>query len=236
MRIAERSISTLVVAVLATGGCARTRPAPSAALEGPWSPAPDIATRAELTCASDGTTTLSPSAVQPQLDGVHLRVTNQFNEPVSVEGFDANPGVTNWVLTQGPGTMELMCWPFSDHGSGDEPRRVPLEIVDPLGLYVDGTVPCEIDAITTVDWAKSPIDEGPPPLGIARDIIKGLRPDDVLRIAGYPEQEGGSVVVIREGEIIASYGIKRFEGEPWAVVAGRACEGTGLQFEGEAYG
>ena len=232
-----RGASRLVVllAALVSGACADSRDGPGP-LEGPWTPATDIATRAELTCAADGTASLSTDTVQPQPDGVHLRVRNDFDEPVSVAGFDANPGITKWVFSSGPGTMKLMCWPFSQHGSGDEPRRIPLEIVDPLGLYVDGSLPCEIEQHTIVEWVEDPIDEGPPPLDVAREAIDGLRPDDVLRVDGYPEEAGGSVIVIRKGEIVARYDIERFEGKPWDVVSGSACEDTGLPLEGESYG
>jgi hypothetical protein len=153
---------------------------------------------------------------------------------VSVAGFDADPGVTDYVFTGGPSTMKLACWPFSEHRSGEDPRRVTLEIVDPVGLYVDGSLPCDIEMHTISDYFESPIDEGPPPLDVAREVIDGLRQDDQLRVGGYPEQEGGPVIVIREGEIVASYGITRFEGKPWAISSGSACEGTGLRFEGES--
>ena len=56
---------------------------------------------------------------------------NEIDEPVSVAGLDADPGATNYVFTGGPGTMELMCWPFSDHSTGVEPNRLRLQIVDP---------------------------------------------------------------------------------------------------------
>ena len=225
----------LVFGAIATGACA-DGPAAPGPLQGPWIPAADIATRAELTCAADGSASLSSDTLQPQPDGIHIRVVNELDEPVSVEGFDASPGRTNYVFATGPGTMELMCWPFSEHSSGDEPDRFLLEIVDPLGLYVDGELPCQINSSTTSEYPEAPIDEGPPPLDVARKVIEGLQLDDVLRVDGYPEQEGGSVIVIRDGEIVATYGIKRFEGKPWDVITGSACEGTGLQFEGESWG
>lgn len=155
---------------------------------------------------------------------------------MSVEGFDASPGITDWVFPRGPGTMELMCWPFSQHGSGTEPTRVPLQIVDPLGMYVDGALPCEINESVTVEWVEAPIDEGPPSLDVAGEIIEGIRADDVLRVDGYPEKEGGAVIVVRDGEIVGRYGIVRFKDKPWTVMSGSACEGSGLPHEGEAYG
>jgi hypothetical protein len=180
--------------------------------------------------------TLSTDIVQPRPDGVHLRVVNEYEEPVSVEGFDAEPGTTSWVFNIAPGSMRLMCWPYSQHGSGDEPRRHVLEIVDPAGLYVDGSVACAFEGSAVVDFAESVVDPGPPPIDVVRELLPGLRPDDVLGFAGYPEGEGGGVIVTREGEIIANYGFGRFEGEEtWSIVAVQVCDGTGLPFEGESF-
>lgn len=105
-----------------------------------------------MTCGSDGSVTLSTEVVQPQMDGVHLRVFNEYEEPVSVEGFDAEPGLTRWVFNAGPGDMLLTCWPFSQHGSGQTPPRHRLQIVDPMGLFVDGVVGCEFEGSTVVDY------------------------------------------------------------------------------------
>jgi hypothetical protein len=207
----------------------------SAEPAGPWSPVPDIPTSTELTCGADGSVTLSSDTAQSQPEGVHIRVVNELGEPVSVEGFDANPGVTDWVLANGPGTMELMCWPYSQH-SGDEPPRHPLEIVDPVGLYVDGSVACEFEGSTIVDRAEASVDRGPPSMKVARELITGLQTGDMPRVSGYPERDGGSVVVIRDGVVIASYGIARFDGRSWSISAAKVCPGTGLAFEGEDFG
>ena len=40
-------------------------------------------------------------------------------------------------------------------------------------------------------------------------------------------------MVIRDSEVVASYGIVRFKSESWSLSSGGACEGTGLPFEGE---
>jgi len=199
-------------------------------------PADGVPTHVELNCGANGSMTLSSELVQPQPDGVHLDVVNGYDEPVSVEGFDANPGRSTWVLSDGPGTMGLACWPFSQHGSGTEPPRTSLEIVDPQGLYVDGTVPCQIESSTIVDYTEEPVDYGPPPRDVARDVIDGLKPDDVLRLAGYPEQDRADFVVVRDGAVVAAYEIVRFDGQPWTIMSGSACQGTGLPLAGERMG
>ena len=215
------------------GACA-DEPTVQAVPTGPRSPAEGIPTRVDITCAVDRSVTLSTGRVQPRPDGVHIRVVNELNETASIAGFDADPGTTNWVFSLGPGPMELMCWPSSQHTSGEVPTRYTVEVVDPAGLSFDGTVACELESHTLGEYAEAPIDHGPPPLRVAEELITGLQPDDVLRVPGYPEQEGASVAVIRDGEVIASYGIVRFKGEPWSLTSGRACEGTGLPFEGES--
>ena len=236
MRRSPRSLAAVILLTSIVSGACADDASVLGPLEGPWTPAPGIATRADLTCGTDGTATLSTDTVQPRPDGVHIRVINESDEPVSVAGFDADTGTTNWVSAYGPGTTELGCWPFSQHASGDAPERLSLEIVDPFGLYVDGSISCQIEMNITVDRSDGPTDEGPPSLAVARGLIDGLRQDDVLRVSGYPEQEGGAVIVIRDGETVARYGIQRFGDRPWEIAAGSACENTGLPHEGESYG
>ncbi len=200
---------------------------------GPWSPAAEIPTRLELACHTDGSIGLSADIVQARPDGVHLRVMNEFDEPVSVGGFDADPGTSTWTLTDGPGALAMGCWPFSQHGSGQPPAEQQVEIVDPSGMFVDGQTTCGNAMSGHGDFAEAPADDGPPPLDVARRTIDGLRPDDVVRLAGYPEQDNASVIVIRQGDVIASYGFVRFSDGPWSIAGGTVCSGTGLTLFGE---
>lgn len=225
-----KSLLLVVALACACAGCADPGSDP-----GTTGPTTNISVpfQVELRCGADGSTSLSSEIVQPQPDGVHLGVLNEHEEPVSVEGFDAEPGRTTWVLPRGPGDIELMCWPFSLHGSGEEPPRIRLTVVDPQGLYVDSMVPCEPTGITTGEWAEEPVDPGPPPLDVARRLIEGLWSDDELLYGGYPEQPRRPVVVVRDGHVVGSYSIVRFEGEPWSIMGGTACADTGLTFAGE---
>jgi hypothetical protein len=223
-----------VVAVLLSGS-ASCADDPAIQPAGAWTPSPGVPTKAELVCRSDGSVELSTDIVQAQPDGIHLVVENEYDEPVSVEGFDADPGLTRWVLARGPGTLRLMCWPFSLHGSPEEPQRHELSVIDPSGLYVDGSVACAFEGQSIGSYAEAPIDEGPPPMDVVKDLVTGLRADDVLRVEGYPEQEGGGVLVIRDGEVVASYSIGRFKGESWRILGASVCDGTGLRFEGESF-
>ncbi len=225
-----RILGVAIVACLVSAGCASDSPDQPAG-----DPGQVLPRRAVLTCSADGTVTLSTDTVQPRPDGVHLRVMNGFDEPVSVEGFDVGPGKSDWVIPAGPGTMKLACYPFSQHTSGVKPTRYPLEIVDPAGLYIDGAVACEFNGSTIVENFKEFDDLGPPPMDIARELITGLRQDDVLRVAGYPEQDHSTVIVIRDDEVVANYSIRRFEGDPWQITAASVCPDTGLAHEGENF-
>jgi len=79
------------------------------------------------------------------------------------------------------------------------------------------------------DFVEAPTDNGPPPVDIARDAIPGLQPTDVVKIAGYPQQDDAPVIVIRDGKVIASYAFVRFEGKPWTPAGGSVCSGMGLR-------
>lgn len=224
--------AVLALVLLVSAGCARevqTRAIDPAA----WSAEPGVATEFTLTCGSDGSSSVSDDTVQAQPDGVHLRVVNEYVEPVSVGGFDADPGTTTWTLTEAPGRFGLSCWPYSQHTSGDEPPPIDIEIVDPSGLFVPGQVECPGEAMAGhSDFGPEPATYGPPPLDVARESIPGLRSDDIVQIAGYPEQDNASVSVIRDGKVIASYGFVRFEGRPWSIAGGTVCTGFGLKVLG----
>lgn len=199
-------------------------------LGGSETPANVIATSLELTCRTDGSIEVSSPTVQAQTDGVHLLVVNRYDEPVSIGGFDADPGRSTWTIAFAPGAESFSCWPFSQHGSGDEPSGKDVEIVDPDGMYVDGKVECNGQTWSSIsDFAEAPDDDGPPPLDVARTRIEGLRDTDVLRVQGYPEQDGAGVIVIRDGRVIALFSFVRFLDSPWTIAGGTGCADSGLE-------
>lgn len=231
MRMSARQTLAVVLLALASAGC--TRVAPTRAV-GPaaWSPTPGIATTIMLTCGANGSASVSDDSVQAQPDGIHLRVVNEYDEPVSVGGFDASPGTTKRTLPEAPGRFELGCRPFSQHGSGHKPPATAIEILDPSGLFFPGQVDCPDEFMSSVaDFSETPAHYGPPPLNVARESIHGLRSDDIVRVAGYPDQDNAEVTVIRDGRVIASYRFIRFEGQPWIIEGGTACVGFGLSFD-----
>ena len=182
-------------------------------------------------CEADGSTTLASSEVLARSDGVHLRVESLLDEPASLNGFglDVDPGVSTRVVGGAPGELEVACWPFSRHG-GKEPATTPLTVVDPTGTYVSAEVECGDGMASSMigDLAGAPFDDGPPPLDEVHAAIHGLREDDVLAYAGYPD-DPGSVVVLRDGKVVASFGlVKMKQDSDWIAAGYTKCEEADL--------
>lgn len=196
------------------------------------SPAPG---EVELLCDTDGTAVLSSTVVAARTDGVHLVVDNRYDEPVSVAGFDADPGVTRWTFGYPPGPLEVMCWPFSDHPDGEPPERLSIQVVDPDGLYVwPPELACETDEqwVSVNDFFDTSSGVDADPVEAARVSLSGIEPGDVLAVrdSGYPDADDAStaVVVSREGRIIAIVGLSLAEDGAWYSGSARGCADAGV--------
>lgn len=222
MRAIRASVLIAISAACASAPASPPMPA------GGWSPEARIPCALELTCGAEGTIGLSSEIVQARPHGVHLRVTNQLEEPVNVGRFDASPGTSTWTWTSAPGDLAPECRSFSQHSTGRRPPEAHGKVVDPLGMYPDGRVACADAMFAHGDPGEPPVENRSPPLDTARAKIIGLRPDDVVTHAGYPERDKASVIVIPNGQNIASYAFVRFSVKPWSIGAGTVCSGTGL--------
>jgi hypothetical protein len=208
---------------LAAAGCAD---APT--VEGVPAPpgAPDVA---RITCEADGSTTVETPDVLAQRDGVHLRIDSRLDDSASMNGlgFDVDPGVSSWVSGV-PGTSEVACWPFSDHG-GPDPSTVELTVFDPEHWYVDGELQCtDDDDGSALDLRLVPSYEGTRSASItadeARPLIQGLLPDDEVLLPGWAGAAHHGVVVIRDGRRIADVGFASIDGR-WVQHGGYVCGG-----------
>ena len=84
----------------------------------------------------------------------------------------------------------------------------------------------------TADYVSPPDADAPAiTLEQARSELRGLRPDDETRYAGYPEEPDRSVIVVRDGRVIASIGFARFDGE-WSAPGGQTCDEDGVRVAG----
>ncbi len=224
-----------VVAIVLAVACADAPP-PGTSAEEPVA-GTDVA---RIVCEADGTTTLVTPQVVAQADGVHLEVLSHLDEPASLDGLgmDVDSGPSEWVLGIEPGTLGVACWPFTDHGTGDEPPTQELPILDPGSMYVSPELGCApddeawsliYDFVAPAD-VTGPTPGEPPgsgaPTDVAEEALIGLQPGDTVEAAGYP-QRPGSVRVVREDRTIANVGLE-FRDRHWVISGGSGCSADGV--------
>jgi hypothetical protein len=195
---------------------------------------PDVA---RIACAPDGSTIVDAPRVLVQADGVHFEVVNELNKRVGVIlentaiGFRVGLSVGSTVRTDvAPQDVQIGCLVPP---SRDEPRTTAsLEIIDPTGMYVSTEVECPRgvgSGRSIADFAAAPVDSGPPSLQEARTLIAGLQADDLLAYTGYRDARNQDVAVIREGQVIATFGFVRFgDSEGWVEASSSSCADSGL--------
>lgn len=227
--------SALLVTALLLGACAD---APPASRGGDGESAPPVG---RIVCEADGSASVLTPEVLAQRDGVHLVVDSRLDEPASLVGgfgFDVDPGLSEWTLQTAPGNRAVACWPFSDHGSGEEPDTVPLQVLDPDGLYAP---PAELECPDGEQWATildvldmtTGISDDP--VEAVRQSIRGLEPGDVVSLSrsGYPDAdtEGqGTVVVNRDGLAVALFRVSLADDGRWLLNGGQGCASVGVDF------
>lgn len=226
--------SALLMTALLLAACAEAPPA----AQGGGEATPDVG---RIVCEADGSTSVLTPAVLAQRDGVHLVVDSRLDEPASLIGgfgFDVDRGISEWTLQTAPGDRAVACWPFSDHGSGEEPETVPLQVLDPDGLYVP---PAELECpddqqwATILDFIEMATGISDDPVEAVRHSIRGLDPGDVVSLtrSGYPESDTkgqGSVVVSRDGRAVAIFGVTLADDRRWLISGGRGCASDGVDF------
>lgn len=219
----------LAATFLLLAGCAD---APVSKEQGPQNGVPTaIPEVAEIVCEADGSTTVRTPRVVVQPDGIHVHVVSHLDEPASLNGwgFDIEEGDTTHVAGHGPGKVETACWPFSEHGSGEEPPTSRIEVLDPDRTFVSGELDCAGMASSMIaDFMEAPVDVGPVPLDVARTKITGLQPDDEVVHTGYPEDDDPGIAVRRDGEVVATFGFVTFGGERWSIAGATICESSGI--------
>jgi hypothetical protein len=220
----------LVVALLMLAGCAEETPR-SQLREGKPVAAPFV----EIVCTEDGGTRLWTPVVEVQADGVHLDIENRAGEGTSFFGLslDVDEGRHEEVVSAPPGRMRVACYPYSQHESDKRPIRYDLELVDPQGHWVSTELECEPGSMTQSMMSEFalPLGEGlrKDPVQLVHDGVKGLEPDDVVELAGYPEAEVPTVRVVRADRVIATFGFIRADDGGLAIETSELCASEGLR-------
>jgi hypothetical protein len=184
----------------------------------------------EITCEADGSTTVATPQIAVRSNGFGLKVRSDLEEPASLNGLgmDVDPGTTEIVTTTPPGRLDVACWPFSEHASRVEPPTVPVDVLDPDGLYVSSELECENgmgwgESIEYQDTTNGQYDDR---IAAAETYVTNEELTDVFVVAGYPDQaDGGPVILLRDDRVIASIGIGRADDGRWYVGGATGCDG-----------
>jgi hypothetical protein len=219
----------LAVALLILAGCAEETPR-SQLREGRPVAAPFV----EIVCTKDGGTRLWTPVVEVQPDGVHLDIENRAGEPTSFFGLglDVDEGRHEEVVTLPPGRTKVACFPFSRHESDAKPVKYDLELVDPKSHWISTELECETDMVaeSTGDYASPLKDRGQDPVAVVEESVKGLQPDDVVEIAGYPEAYAPTVRVVRGEKVIGAYEFLKAGDGGLRIEGTTSCASAGLRW------
>jgi hypothetical protein len=223
----QRGLTVLLAAGLATCTWTSTPAPPQPSRSVPSSqpsPGPPPA-MARIVCADGEATVLTP-VVAAQPDGIHFQIDNVSDGAMLF--VPADPAVLSplsrlefadhgdnevaahsleaqrWVVP--PGTTAVTCTPSQDFHPVASPFMASLEIADPQKLYVpiDQDVACGGARAETWGFSAPPnFATSSEAYAAVRREFRGVRPDDVLRRAGYPDQPHAWVWIIRAAAKVA---------------------------------
>jgi hypothetical protein len=222
----------LAIALLFVVGCS-PEPSSSGLPEGEGRPV--AAPFVEILCTEDGETRLWTPVVEVQPDGVHVDIENRAGEPTSFFGLgslDVGKGRHKAVITEPPGKMRVACYPDSQHEKDAKPVRYDLELTDPQDHWIPTELECGSSELQSVISDFSELGKGLPrdPVTLVEEQVKGLRADDVVELAGYPEARVPTVRVVREDSVIAVFGFHRADDGGLAIETGDLCGSEGLRY------
>jgi hypothetical protein len=222
----------LAIALLLLGGCS-PEPSSSGLPEGEGRPV--AAPFVEILCTEDGETRLWTPVVEVQADGVHVDVENRAGEPTSFFGLgslEVGEGRHQEVITEPPGGMRVACYPFSQHEVKAKPVRYDLELTDPKDHWIPTELECGSGEIQSVISDLAELEESLPrnPVALVEEQVKGLRADDVVELAGYPEARVPTVRVVRGDDVIAVFGFHPADDGGLAIESGDSCGAAALRW------
>ena len=224
-----RAASIVVAGLVVFGACGESSPGVPAQAPSPEATAPAVLS---VVCEADGSTVLGNDEVSASPDGVHIEVDNRAGEFVSLNGTgqDFSEGITEQAAAIAPGEVRVACWPGSMH-TGPEPRRFPVQVLDPEGFYSAAELECpdgSLVASVTNDFASFEHGRKGDPVDLAADDVN-LGEDDETFAIGYPEAEFRSVGVRREGKVIAILGYSPTDDGGWLLGGYQSCDSARIR-------
>lgn len=216
----------LLAALIMISGCQTES---SSTTAGPPATLPRVL---HVACRSDGSTELRDVAARTSPDGVHIQVTNETGEPVSLSGtgLDFPSGTTELVSSRKPGTWSIACWPHSEH-SEPAPDRTVVEIRDPDSFWQTAELECpskDMVAGGTLDYVSSPSGNSGDPLRVVPTLLQGIANTDEIVSVGYPQSNYPSVAVVRDDQVVARASLSPSEGGGWYLASYSICKSAGI--------
>jgi hypothetical protein len=127
-----------------------------------------------------------------------------------------------------PGRMKVACNPFGKHG-GSKPVRYDLELVDPENYWLSTELECETDAVVaSTSYAPEPIGDGDPAVAVV-EVVKGLKPDDVVELAGYLLADVPAVRIVRDSKVVGVVGFAETD-DGLGIEATSTCDSARLRW------
>lgn len=222
----------LAITLLVLAGCAEVETPRPQTREGQPVAAPFV----EIVCTKDGDTRLWTPVVEVQSDGVHVDVENRAGEPTSFFGLslDVDEGRHEEVVNEPPGKIRVACYPYSQHESDAKPVRYDLELVDPQDHWISTETQCEPGSLgqSTISDFEYPLGDGlsRDPVELVQDGVKGLEPDDVVEVAGYPKADVPTVRVLRDRKVIGVFGFLKADDGGLTIETSDVCASEGLRW------
>ena len=217
----------LIVLLLAAAACGT-----DATPRSDGSAAADVA---EIVC--DGTQTIVRTRrVRTHQDGVHLRLVNESESPLSYEinddrtggrGGSVPVGASSHVVALAPGHLRVRCYDESEPDSGRR-RDTTFDVVDSDGFWTPSVLECDgrTYSSTSLDYAPGTPGERGTAIEVAREHLQrnGLRAHEALERAGHPEVSPTLVRLVRNGAVVAVVSLVRPPGGGYLVEQFDRCE------------
>ncbi len=199
---------------------------------------PDVA---RIVCDEGGTHVLTPR-IRPQTDGVHFGIDNRTGRQLAFTfrfgeggggGDNAMVGKTEIIRAEvPPGRVLVICFDFRGQNPvpKDPSQFAALDVIDEDGIWVSPNPDCAgaggVSGI--LDYVSGANGEIGDPIDLTREHFKGLRTTDVIKRAGYPEQESPIIAVIRDGKTIATAEYSAAANGGWLLSVVTRCQDSGL--------
>src|SRR5918992_1682797 len=182
-------------------------------------PAEEISPVARIAC-EEGRAVAGDDSVDALADGVHFSVENRTDGPVWFNDLDPlAPGrIDEFVLPLQPGDAEVDC-----RNDAGEAVSATVTVNDPQGYWIPPDLQCAEGEVSHADIAFGDDVGYDHPIGATLRIVPGVRDDDIVERAAYPETTDSAVVrVVRGGATVAAAEFVR-HGDLWSAVSFELC-------------